>query len=152
MNASKVTIRPELLEQKGKLSQAQKKLLRKKIIKEHIQKQYAGAEVTYKTLARLTRYKTPGEVGPLITEMLNLGEISREPLMDKKGFTYAVTSVKQMASHSHTPGNENLSPKDVFIGLEQLARDFAWENNSDSLQDFMPWAKAKVLDGILGKK
>lgn len=124
MQASRVQIGPDLLKS-GKLTRAKKKLLREKLIKDHIRSRPYGVAISLKELSAICHYKTPGEVGPLLNEMIKLGSLCREKVPGQKGYSYTVS------------GEVHITTNKKEKSLVDYAKDFAWEHDSDGLREFI---------------
>lgn len=126
MEVSKLTIRPELLLTK-KLNQKQKKSFRKKLIKEYIQDKPYGTPISINEFSRLCHYTGENAAYKILDEMISCGEISREK---SEGKTFSYTVNGQVHVTKFGLSNEEVKNK---------AMQFAWENDSDSLREFIKW-------------
>jgi hypothetical protein len=124
MQASRVTIGPDLLSS-GKLNRAKKKALREKLIKEYINSRPYGSAISLKELSSVCQYKSPGEVGPLLSEMVSLGVLCRERIPGKNAYSYTVA------------GELHITTTKAEKTLIDYAKDYAWQHDTDSLREFI---------------
>lgn len=127
MNASKLTIDPSLLDKK--MTRAKKKLLREKLIKEYIRSRPYGVAIGYAEFSKIGRWASDPESQPFIKQMVREGQIIQEPIPGKRAFSYTVTGITTVTKTSF---------KD---NLEELAKEFAWKEDSDSLREFIIYLK-----------
>ena len=133
MQASTLTI-ADSTKLDGKLTRAKRKLLREKLVKEYIRSRPYGVAIQLKEFQKLLRYGSTGEARVLLREMLESGQILREEIPGKRSFSYTVAGVTVVTKPKD---------KDVISQVIDQAKNYAWEENSDSLRGFIEYIRQK---------
>lgn len=59
-----------------------------------------------------------------------------------------VPKVKPLWKDGEKPATEVVAPAAVFDDIVELAKQFAWEENSNDLREFIKWGKVKAFDQV----
>jgi hypothetical protein len=164
MEVSTLTVSPEHL-RFTKMSRARKTKLRKQNIIDLINSKPYGTQIQLSDFAAVCSF-TVSSANQLLKRMVKSGRITKIALSPKR-FAYSVNSEVQVTKPAvaipvHTAPSEpahNSNPIPVFLSnqptnkvesqvprmseLLDLARDFAWTKNSDSLREFVEWVGKK---------
>lgn len=129
MNASNVTISPELLS--GSLDKKRKTQLRRQHIIELIESKPTGAQIKLSEFGAVTDMK-PNSAHHFLKQMAKAGLISIEKLSPHE-LTYHVLSGKPKVEW------KTITPHEHNTDTVKLAMRFFWETQSDSLHEFVEW-------------
>lgn len=146
MEASKLTINPETLRFQ-KMPRDQKATLRKRNIIDYIQSKPYNTPIAMTELATVASC-TVGNVSLIVRHLEKRGIITRTAL-GRQQTAYAVNGEPKTVTPSKprvVAVPDHLPQAPTFGDVEALARDFAWQTNSDSLREFIAWAKVEAVD------
>ena len=136
MEASKLTISPEHIRFKT-LTPAKRAELRRENIKALVRSKPAGTIIMLPEFAMVTAGK-PGTVHAMLKTMLKKGVITRQTDDNFKArFSYTVNEDVKVKK----PRAEPVAKKQDTSEIVEKAKEFVWEQNSDSLRDFIKWLK-----------
>jgi hypothetical protein len=158
MEASKLTINPDHLRFQP-LPAAKKTELRRKNILDLIRNTPNGTKLRLVDFQKAGAYKTTASAWGMVSTLLKHGTIVRER-EGLSGYSYYVAAdavKKQLKPAAAAPADQAAEqPKFSFtttkVGefeqaaqgyINQLAKQYAWEYNSDSLREFVKWLGIK---------
>lgn len=133
MQASKVEVNSELLSEQ--LPKKRKAELRRQRIVELIESKPVGAQIKLVEFATVTNMST-GSVHGFLQQMVKRGIISVEKLTPSE-LTYHVLSDKPRHEWKTITPHEHHSQHGESV--TDLAHQFFWETQSDSLHEFVEW-------------
>jgi len=165
MNASKVIITPETREKLNNpvLSPLKKRQLREEMIKDSIRKAVGGVR-TKQELVAAAGFNPSGTTNDyanglgLITSMIKRGIINHNPTSSFKK-VWSVTEDVKVTPSPKKVAQEIVAPVETKPELTveerpkvqvnkgtllNLAKEFAWKNNSDSLREFIVYAENRL--------
>lgn len=159
MEASKVTINPDVIRFQ-KMDRAKRTKLRRQNIIDLIKSKPYGTPIKLAEFAYVAQC-TDASAYALIKTMIKKGIISKD-YISRFRITYSVnseprtitpaqkpTAAPQAALELEPPVVAETSAEPVTAptrSLEDYAREFAWEHNSDSLREFIKFMDGKELD------
>lgn len=165
MIASKITISPETREKLNNpvLSPMKKRELRRELVKDSIRKAIGGTRTKQELIAAAgyNAYRSSNEYANglnLIDGMIKSGIISHNPTNAFKKVWTVIEDVKVTPSPKKV-AQEIVSPVETKLELTveerpkvqvnkgtllNLAKEFAWKNNSDSLREFIVYAENRL--------
>jgi DNA-binding MarR family transcriptional regulator len=132
---------------------------------EYIEEQPSGTPLRLKSLTRAARYNSDSETSTLIKGMLKDGLIQRyRSLNAPRKYTYTTQRQEKVTQEASiikvselAPAPDKLaasvvsaietadkSPSSMFYTIEKRAKEFVWENNSDSVREFMVYLKGRI--------
>lgn len=132
MQASKVFISPENLNN-TLLKRGKKTELRERLILEHIRQAPAGNRFKIADLASLTR-QSPSNCWMFLKKMEQKNLIYREKVPKRNAYFMSVLGDAKTVG---TVKFKGLTSKE----LEEKAKQFAWDKNSNDLREFIEWVK-----------
>lgn len=148
MEASKVSLSADTL-QSSSLKHGDKMRLRLQALTDYIQSRPYMAKITYRDLMHVLQVNYQADARKVVLRAEKEGLITRHELGIRK-FAYTVNGVvttkkldapkpKKDKSVTGTP------PREPSGNIEELARNFAWDQNSDSLREFIKWLQGTKL-------
>ncbi len=141
MDASKVTVSPQYLrlERMGRNKRAS---LRRQNVLDLIRSKPAGTPITLAEFQAVCSYDTTAAAYGLLKTMINRGTIVREQEgLNRHSYVVAADAVKARGKNSQPAPAPSTD-------IEALAKEFVWTQNSDSLREFIKWAKVEAFDSI----
>ena len=166
MEASRVTVSDKTYDL-GVMSGKKKTDIRRRLVVDYINSQMSGSIIKMDTFMSVIRGSTTANTHSFIKNMIRDRIITRTPAEGYKSkFSYTVTdfplakaktktaaqpsAAEKVRSDSHggaRPGSgrpKGSTAIPVFYKLEKLAKDYAWETSSDSLREFIAYAKGRL--------
>lgn len=132
MDVSKLSINPDHLRFK-KLTPERKSELRRENIKALIRSKPAGTIITAKEFTEVT--KVPGTgIFAILNSLIKKGEITKIPA---PGFTKKSSWVVNESREPVPQPANRPATRYTVLQLTQLAKDFTWDTESDSLREFI---------------
>jgi hypothetical protein len=142
MDASKLTVSPDKLRFQ-KMSPTKRLLLRRKNVIDLIKSKPYGSPITLAEFQAVTQLRGSGGVHSLLMSMVKKGMITKEKT-NHRNIAWTVTGEPRIVKPARHPVEP---PKEVetmqIKSLEEYAREFSWQHNSDSLREFV-----KFMDNI----
>lgn len=166
MDASKISVNPELLKFRP-LTQIQQRKIREQRIIELIRSKPAGTKIKLRDFAAVIEL-TPDSTRRLIYRMIERKKLSQFPVTGQARKSYTVLAdikvQKVQPSAAVLPDSRDMKAENFKLRfppavervsalqprpttppdtLVQDAKEFSWQFNSDSLREFVAWAQSR---------
>ncbi len=131
---------------KNKMTGKRKTALRRKLVLELIESKPAGTPITMREFKAVGYFSTEANTHSFVQRMIRDGIVARYDTEKPRKHTYA--SLGKIKTIKPTPEGDVVTqqPKDKVLSLTAYAKQFSWENNTDSLRGFVQWMDGKELE------
>lgn len=148
MQASRVTI-DEKTYDLNVMTRKKKTALRRRLIVEYIESKPAGAIIKMQEFQKLCHFSTYANTHTFIKRMIRDDVIRQVPAEGYKSrFTYVIVDrpepKPQPKPAVHVAPSAPIADINLYANIERLAKEFAWEQNSDSVREFVPYLKGRI--------
>lgn len=157
MEASKVTIDPNTM-RSAVMSNKRKRELRTELVKAYIRSVPSGSPITIKELGLAAQFtdKQAASANQFVTRLVLNGVLQRERIPHKNASYWTIPGDAETVDEDHTwnpparavaeaalPVETDFDQSHNPTMVEERAKQFAWDKDSDSLREFVAWLQDK---------